>query len=191
MNITKKKLYYTFFDLWRASSFLEDSYYSSFASDMVEKIMQIKDEEFDRKVWMDSFNTYEQELMREFLVNRSLCLVNNYVNKITTWLWLIIKPYFFDLNELRSIIKANNICSKTELRRYFCSNDAIKKYGKEMASLYFYFVQNQDGSDFPMKYRIFPNDETELLRNINGIAIKGNFHNHSFYIAMVDATFKS
>ncbi|MCZ2695827.1 PHP domain-containing protein [Bacteroides fragilis] len=181
MNITKKKLYYAFFDLWRASSFLEDSYYSSFASDMVEKIMQIKDEEFDRKAWMDSFNPYEQELIREFLVNRSLCLVNNYVNKIPTWLWLIIKPDFFDLNELRSIIKANNICSKTELCRYFCSNDAIKKYGKEMASLYFYFVQNQDGSDFPMKYRIFPNDETELLRNINGIAIKGNFHNHSLY----------
>jgi hypothetical protein len=55
MNITKKKLYYAFFDLWRASSFLEDSYYSSFASDMVEKIMQIKDEEFDRKAWMDGF----------------------------------------------------------------------------------------------------------------------------------------
>ena len=45
MNITKKKLYYTFFDLWRASSFLEDSYYSSFASNMVEKIKQIEDEE--------------------------------------------------------------------------------------------------------------------------------------------------
>ncbi len=167
MNITKKKLYYTFFDLWRASSFLEDSYYSSFASNMVEKIKQIEDEEFDKKAWIDSFNPYEQELIHEFLVNRSLCLVNNYIKKIPTWLWLIIKPDFFDLNELRSIIKANNICSKIELCRYFCSYDAIKKYGKEMASLYFYFVQNQDGSDFPMKYRIFPNDETELLRNVN------------------------
>ena len=181
MNITKKKLYYTFFDLWRASSFLEDSHYSSFAFFMLEKIKKIRDEEFDKKAWIDSFNPYEQGLIREFFVNGSICFVNDYIKKIPTWLWLIIKPDFFDLDELRSIIKANNIHSKIELCRYFCSYDTFKNYGKDMAELYFYFVQNQDGSNFPVKYRIFPNDEIELLRDINGIDIKGNFHNHSLY----------
>lgn len=181
MNIIKKKIYYKFIDLQRASYYLEDKPLFRFARKIAEKLKSIDDDEFDNPCRLHLFDEEELNLINEFFKKGTIALVDDCIAKLPTWLWLIIKPEFLNLNELRQIININNIRSKDDLCDYYKSKESVKQYGKEYSSLYSYFITNQDGNNFPIEYRTFPDNKTVLIKNINGIAIKGNFHNHTLY----------
>lgn len=181
MNITKKKIYYKFVDLQRASCFLEDESLFCFANKMIEKLNKIEDNEFNNQSCIHLLNEQELTLINEYINTGSIKIINDCISKIPEWLWILIMPEFFNLNELRQIINEYNIRSKIELHDYYRSDESFKRFGKETSLLYAHFVFNQDGCNFPIQYRIFPNEETLLRMDVGGMPIKGNFHNHTIY----------
>jgi len=181
MNITKKKIYYKFVDLQRASYFLDDRPTYCFASKMLDKLKGIGDDEFNIQFCTHLLDKQELSLVREFIKTGSISYIDGYISKIPEWLWVLIMPIFLDLDELRQIICDNSIKSKNELLDYFKSNESFLRFGEEDSLLYAHFVLNQDGSGFPDIYRVLPNERTLLRRFISNTKIKGNFHNHTTY----------
>lgn len=182
MNINKKKLFYKFIDLKHASSFLNEPQLFRLADRMINKIQSIDDNNFDKAVIeLQIFNKEEVLLINEYFSKGTIVLVDDCINRLPDWLWLIIKPIFFNIEELRKDIIEHHICSKEDLCNFYKSDMSKNKYGKDMSSLYLYFAENQDGSHFPVKYRIFPNESSPIVDKVNGALIQGNFHNHSQY----------
>lgn len=177
----KKKLYYKFVDLQRAACYLADEENLLLANKMIRHIQAIKEDRLDKPMCAKLFDKYEFELVNEYLETDTVQSIDNCISKIPSWLWLLIKPEYLDLNDLRQIIDRYGIDSKEALLNFFASREAEARYGKEYASLYYYFVQNQDGSNFQLKYRNFPNESDALRLEVNDATIKGNFHNHSLY----------
>lgn len=182
MNIKRKKLLYKFIDLLRASSFLMDKELINLSKNMVDKIRSISDADFNASNSRQSvFNSDENCLIDEYCEKGTIKIVDACIARIPLWLWLIVKPIYLDIEELRKDITNNKIKSKEDLCHFYASKASETKYGKDYSSLYLYFVQNQDGSNFPFKYRIFPDENAPNIDNINGYYIQGNFHNHSLY----------
>ncbi|WP_165157812.1 PHP domain-containing protein [Parabacteroides sp. ZJ-118] len=182
MNINKKKVLYKFIDLQRASSFLMEKQLVRLADSMVNKISSIDDANIDNSTSrLQIFNDEESCLINEYFMKGTITVVDDCVARLPPWLWLIIKPVFIDVEDLRKDIIEYGIHSKEELCNFYKSNASENKYGKDKSSLYLYFATNQDGSNFPIKYRIFPNEYSPIFNKLNGALIQGNFHNHSLY----------
>lgn len=182
MNIKRKKLLYKFIDLQRASSFLMDKELITLSKKMVDKILSISDADFNTSnSRLSAFNGEEYCLIAEYFEKGTIEIVDACIARLPLWLWLIVKPIYLDIEALRKDITNNKIKTKEDLCHFYASKASENKYGKDYSSLYLYFVQNQDGSNFPLKYRIFHDECTPFVETINECYIQGNFHNHSLY----------
>lgn len=182
MDIKKKRLLYKFIDLQRASSFLMEENLTKLANNMLDKIHLINDADLNNvNRLLQIFNDEEYCLLDEYFKTSTIAIIDDCIARLPSWLWLIVKPVYLDIDGLRQDIVKNEIKSKEDLCHFYASKASENKYGKDYSSLYLYFVQNQDGSNFPIKYRIFPDENMPYIDNLNGACIQGNFHNHSLY----------
>lgn len=185
MTKSNKKLYYKYFDLYRISSFLQDTFVQARSSQNLCIINSFFNIEIiiqsEKTLSNMGFDPLTVSEIVEYKNTGDIHYVSMYKAKIPEWILVLILPNFMDVQLISTILKNNRIDSKKQLQTYFSSDHAINLIGKDYADLYSYFIQNIDGEKFPIKYRNFYTSCDSLILTVNGCSIKGNFHNHTLY----------
>jgi len=185
MNVSNKKLYYQFFDLYRLSSYEGDIAISLRAKTTAGIIRQHPDVDFCsssiemlKELGIDERSACE---LREYGANQHIAFIDEYKSRFNEWLKPIILPDFFTPEELRLIIKTNNISNAEQLLAVISSERYRSSNGVDKSELDTHFVRVMSGVDFPMAYRMMYSAEDDIVRSYKETPILGNLHNHSRY----------
>lgn len=175
-------LYYRFFSLYQASTFLEDNDISSFAISMMNQI----------RPWIKSGLLFSASLkdlekmnlttslisaIQEIKITKDIAYINIYQKKLPVWIQELIKPEYLDIKELRTLIHENEISCKEDLLQ-FIQKDNISSPNKDLIERILTYSKPEN---FPYMFSKVYTESDPIISSYQGEKIKGIIHNHTTY----------
>lgn len=176
-----KILYYRYFDLSQASTFLGDLEMQVFSQNMMHLVAKfVKSGELFRlsskELSMLGMPSRIIEDIKELLETGNLRYVVDYKYRIPLWIHPFITPQYLDLSKLHEFFERNSISDRNSLRTYF---DNKRGELSDFEKMLFHALTYMDETNFPMYYFNKDNPEESPYSCIEKYHIKGTLHNHT------------
>ena len=90
-------------------------------------------------------------------------------------------PGYFNNYRLGRIFAEHSIKTRTDFISFVNSTQFIFEHGIEESRQYDFLIKASNWSDFPHEYSTKYENNDLLINELNGVAIRGNFHNHTTF----------